>query len=175
MLPRFDIQALDEDGFVDLYVVNGWLPGDVPLEWMRSCEWGNQFACYDGDLVKQRGESLNNIRAEFCEKTICEVERLRTEVLCPVAEAMLVHCTRCEVSYLEAFRSIPLKRLDAWRGAPLIDPAAWVWDLAELRVEFRFLRKNGPYWNVLCTNERHLRSKKGRAIPYKDFATFGFG
>lgn len=31
LMPWFDIQELEEDGFVYLYAVNGWLPGDIPL------------------------------------------------------------------------------------------------------------------------------------------------
>lgn len=46
---------------------------------------------------------------------------------------------------------------------------------AQLRVKFRFLRKNRPYWNGFYRNERLLRSKHGRAIPYQCLEMFGLG
>lgn len=41
--------------------------------------------------------------------------------------------------------------------------------------EIRFLRKNGPYWNVFCRNEYRMRSRHGSAIPYQCLETFELG
>lgn len=61
---------------MDLYSVNVWLPGDIPLEWTHSLAWPKQLAYYDGYLDKQRGESLNDVRTEFCEEGIRGIKRL---------------------------------------------------------------------------------------------------
>lgn len=34
--PWFDIESVKVDDFVDRYSTDGWLPGEVPLEWARS-------------------------------------------------------------------------------------------------------------------------------------------
>lgn len=96
-------------------------------------------------------------------------------MLCLIGELMFVHRTRCEITYLECFREIRQECLDARRSAGLVDPTTWIWNRSELCVEFRYLRKNSSYWNVFCRNERRLRSKHGRAIPYQCLATFGLG
>lgn len=75
MLPWFDVQEFEEDKDVDLYAVNGWLPGDVPLEWTLKWAWRDQFARHDGYLVRCCGESLVNVRAKFWEKAITGTER----------------------------------------------------------------------------------------------------
>lgn len=36
MMTWFDMQALDEEGIVDCYAVDGWLPGSVTLELKRT-------------------------------------------------------------------------------------------------------------------------------------------
>lgn len=54
-----------------------------------------------------------------------------------------------------------------------IDPVAWVWRLEQLRLEVFYLPKNGPYWNILFSKERRMRSKHGRTIMYETLATFG--
>lgn len=37
--PWFEIDALAVEGFVDQYAMDGWLPGDIPLEWTWSLCW----------------------------------------------------------------------------------------------------------------------------------------
>lgn len=34
---------------------------------------------------------------------------------------------------------------------------------------------NGPYWNVLCCNERRVPLRHVRAIPYQSLESFGSG
>lgn len=34
--PYFDVDALAVDGFVDQYAFDGFLPGNIPLEWTQS-------------------------------------------------------------------------------------------------------------------------------------------
>lgn len=151
------------------------MPSDVAFEWTPTRSWRNQFACYDGDLVRRRGEKLSDVHAEFCEKVVRGAEQMHTEMLCPLGESMFIHRTRGEVHYLECLRAIPTELLNSWRGASTIDLAARVWSLAQWRIEFRCLRKTGPYWNTFCNNERHLPSKDVRAIPYQCLPTFRLG
>lgn len=96
-------------------------------------------------------------------------------VLFTVRESILVYCTRGEIDYLEYFRTIPEEQLEAWSGAPLANPALWLWNGVQHGVEFYYLRKNGPYWDLFCRNERRLRSKPGCTLPYQCFATFLLG
>lgn len=119
--------------------------------------------------------SLDDVKRTFCEKMIYGLDRLCTETFCPIHEGMLVCQTRGEVGYLESFRAMPTKRSAAWGGASCVDRSACVWSRAKLRVAFRILRKNGPYWNVFCRNVRRSRSKNGCEIPYHCLVTFGLG
>lgn len=100
-------------------------------------------------------------------------ESLRAETLCPKGKSMFKHRTKGEVGYLDTFRGIPVGLLWAWWGAACVHPAARLWDRAQLRDEFRFLRKNGLYRNVFFRIKRRLRSK--HEIPYQLLATFGPG
>lgn len=79
MMTWLYIEALDEEGIADRFDVGGWLPDSVPLEWTRAWAWSNQFACYDGDLIRSRGESMIDVRAEFCKKVLDRIDRLCTD------------------------------------------------------------------------------------------------
>lgn len=57
------------------------------------------------------------------------------------------------------------ERLEAWSGSVCVNPTVWVLRRAQLRVEFHFLRKKGPFWNVFCLKEQQISSIQGRAIP----------
>lgn len=87
------------------------------------------------------------------------LDRLRTEMLCPVGERMFSHRTLAEIDYLESVRAIPPERLEAWRVVTFVDPVGWVWNRAQLLIYFSFLRKNCPHWNVFCRNERRMMYK----------------
>lgn len=151
------------------------MPGSVSIEWAQTWSWRNQFACYYGDLIRPRRDSLLEVRDESCDKVLKGIELLCTDRLSRLGESMFIWRTKGEVDYLETFRSITGERLESWRGTTVIDPAAWVWDRAQLHVEFSCLRKNSTYWNMFCRNECHLRSKHGCFIPYQFLATFGLG
>lgn len=68
--PWFDIEALEVEGFVDTFTVEGWLPGEIPLKWNLSCMWRHQYACHEDHLFRLRGESLDDFRHTFCESVM---------------------------------------------------------------------------------------------------------
>lgn len=96
---------------------------------------------------------------------------MRTELLFTVGESMLVHPMIGEVHYFNALQDTPSERLEAWRAATCFDPAAWVWNLAQPRIEFRHLCKTGNYWGAFVKNKRLLHSKHGLAIQFQYIAT----
>lgn len=101
------------DGFVNQYAIDGYLSGDISLEWTASRCWCNQYACSYNDFIRRRGDGPAALRREFYEKNIRGLERLRTEVLCPVGEAILVHRTLDEIEYIKVIHDIPDERLEA--------------------------------------------------------------
>lgn len=103
------------------------------------------------------------------------IEPLRTDRLCPLEDSMFIYRTKSEVDYLEKLSSISAERLESCLGTASNDLAECVREHAPFRVEFRYLRKNGPHLNVFCRNERHLHLKHGRDIPYQCLVTFGLG
>lgn len=155
--PWFDIEALEVEGFIDRNAIDRWLPGEVSLEWTRSWAWRPQCACHDDVLVPRRWTTLKDVRKPFCDKMCPGLESLNTEVLCPVEESIFVHPKRGGIEYIECLREIPEEHLEAWRSATCLDPSAWIWRHAQLRVNLleRF-----------CSNERRMRSQHGRAIRY---------
>lgn len=82
--------------------------------------------------MRRRGGELALARGDLCEKAIRGFDRLRTEILCPIEEVMLVHPMLGEIPHLRALRTIQVERLDAWRGTSCFDPVAWVWDRNQL-------------------------------------------
>lgn len=158
---------------MDQDAVDGWIPGDIPLKWNRSLSWRNEDACADRDVVSRRNERFSACRQDFSEKVTRGLERLRTEILCPVGKSIYVNCTLGELNCLQALQEIPEERLNTWSGVACVDPALWVWDRSQFRIESWFLRKNGPYWSVFCKNERRFCLKNGRAISHHCLATFG--
>lgn len=145
------------------------------MNWTPTWYWRNQFAYADAHLARRCSEDIVSARHNFCGKVICGLQRLRTEILFPVENTMSVYCALGEVHSLCALRDIPEERLSACRGASCIDMAAWICDLSQLRVEFRFLRKNAPYWNLFPKNKRRFRSTHDWAINYQCLSTFGLG
>ena len=49
---------------------------------------------------------------------------------------------------------------------------AYLYERPQLKVEFRYTRNTGPYWDSV-RDERRFRSKLGRAIPYQCITVFG--
>lgn len=115
--------------------------------------------------MRYRGFGLTVAPRYLCERLLRGLERLRTDVLCTVGKSMFVHRTKGEEVYLEAVRAIPDESLQACHVVSFVDPAAWVWSLSQLRIEFRYFRKNVPYGNVFCKNERWFRAKHGVPCP----------
>lgn len=48
-VPWFDNKALAVECFVEQYAVDGCLPGELPLGWIRSWAWRNHCTCHDDD------------------------------------------------------------------------------------------------------------------------------
>lgn len=174
--PWFQHEALGCNGVVDRYAVDGALPGEIPLEATRSWSWFHQFSCRASDLFVPTGSTLERARAKFARMSQKGLERLRTMDLIPSDwSGMFVYRTLGEVDYLEALNAISSDKLSSWRGAGIVADDAWVWTKPQLVVDFRYQRKRGSYWTVFVKNERRLRSKHGRPIPWQCLSTFGVG
>lgn len=66
--PLFDVEALEVNGFVDQFAVDGWWPGEICIEGIRTWAWRHQCSRRDEDLIRSRGVALSDVRRELCEK-----------------------------------------------------------------------------------------------------------
>ena len=175
--PWFDIEAIDHGDAVRHYVrAAGDLPGKIPLDAVTTWCWRNQFVPWNADLFTDDASAaaLEVARAEFIRRAFEGVERISTlEPVDAAFSGMFLYRTFGEMDCLEAVRGINPERIAAWRGQDLILDEAWVRDKPQLKAEFRYTRKAGPHWTINCKNERRLRSKYGRPVPYQCLSTFG--
>lgn len=125
--PWFDVEWLSAVGFVYQYTVDGWLPGDTPLEWTKTCHWRHQCACLDTDLIRRRSMGFPTAYSDFFEKVLRDLECLPKKTMCTLAESMFVHLTAGETHFIDALHGIPTENIDTWRGTSCVDPSAWVW------------------------------------------------
>lgn len=120
-------------------------------------------------------ENLTDEQLSFFEKVMHWLHRLRTETFCPTGEGMIVHRPRLEVDCLESLPKISSEWLEACLIAGCVEMASWVLIRAQVRVEFRFLRKKGSYRKGLCLNERRMQYRYGLFIRYQCLETVGSG
>lgn len=66
---------------------------------------------------------------------------------------MFVHLTLGEIRYLNALCDILGDRLEAWSGVFCVDPAAWIWNRAQLRIELHFLFKERFFMGLLLKEQ----------------------
>ena len=169
--PWFDKAALADPDEVAAYAVDGWLPGELPLRAIRTWCWRNQFAVADNDLFVGSGESISTVRAGFVRKAQSGYERIRTLRVVP-GSCMFVFRTNGEVGYFDNLNAIPATQIAAWSGERTSSMDAWCFTKPQLVAEFRYLRKRGSYFDVFVRNERRMRSRHGRAVPYQCLSTF---
>lgn len=172
--PWFNRDSLRDEGLIRRYAVDGWLPGNIPVDAVFTVCWRNQFACHRRDFRIPRGRSAADVRAGFAELAMSGYNRLLTFSLCDPAETgMFVYRTNGEVEYLRRLNVLPDILLEEWRGQSAVAPAALCFPRPQLVKEFRFSRKQGSYWTAFVRNERRSRSKYGVAVPYQCLNTFG--
>lgn len=135
--------------------------------------WKNPFLWREDDLVRLLGESLRQVHKDVCEKVLSDIDHMHSDTFLYVEDSMFVHRTRGELGYLEALRVIRNERLQSLFGVAIITPVEWVWQRLQLGIEFRYLRKNGPYWKVYSGDESRLRTQHWWYIPYRCLSTFG--
>lgn len=171
--PWFNRDSLRDEGLIRRYAVDGWLPGNIPVDAVFTACWRNQFACHRRDFRVPRGRSAIDVRAGFAELAMFGYNRLLTFRLCDPAETgMFMYRTDGEVEYLRRLNALPGTLLEEWRGRSTIAPAALCLPRPQLVKEFRFSRKQGSYWTAFVRNERRNRSKYGVAVPYQCLNTF---
>ena len=175
--PWFDIDAINHGDIVRRYVrPNGDLPGKLPLSAVNTWCWRNQFVPRNDDLVTDGSSvsALEAARAAFIRRSFRGCERISTlEPVDPAHSGMFLYRTFGEMDYLEALNGITPELIASWRGQELCHDDAWVWTKPQLKAEFRYTRKVGPHWTVNVKNERRLRSRYGRPVPYQCLSTFG--
>lgn len=64
--PWFDTEVLSVDVLIDQYSFEGYLPGEIQLEWTRNWCWRNQCACSDAYLACSRNKGLVLAHHHFC-------------------------------------------------------------------------------------------------------------
>jgi hypothetical protein len=171
--PWFNTAALNQGDIVPRYAWNGWLPGGVPLAVTETWAWRNQFACYDADLFIGHNRTLRGVRCDFAIEAQSGFDRLKTYIPCnPDRSGMFLVRTRGEVDYLEHLDAIDPNVIEGWRGQNIVSNDAWVWPRAQIVAEFRYMTSRGRFWRVYIRNERRLRARHGRAIPYHCLTTF---
>lgn len=169
--PWFQTDVIDDGSIIPRYAIDGWLPGGVPLSIVTSWSWRNQYACVDDD-IQFGNRPWTEVRFQFNSRSMAGFDRIRSWVQ-PRDEDSCVcfHRTQGEIEYATSLASIPSTAIDGWRGRHIVSDEAWVWPKAQLRAEFRYIRKGGLYWRWVH-DERRFRSKFGRAIPYQCVTVF---
>lgn len=54
-------------------------------------------------------------------------------------------CAQGEMDYLAAFNGIPSSPIDEWWDMDFVVRDAWLWRKAQLRIEFRYIRKSRAF------------------------------
>lgn len=91
--PRFNVESMAVDVFVDQYAIDWYLPGKILWYWPASWCLRNQYSCSDNDFVRRRSDSHASSWLDSVKKTNRGLERLRTEVLYPIVKSVFVRRT----------------------------------------------------------------------------------
>ena len=141
---------------------------------LQSWCWRNQFAVADRDLVVGSGDTRRSTRAAFVERSLSGYRRMLSKASTPMhATTMPVFRTNGEREYLDNLNLISEEQLTAWRGQTITTMTAWCPVRPQLVAEFRYLRKDSPYWEVSVRDERRFRNRFGLAVPYQCLSLFG--
>lgn len=171
--PWFNKDSLRDEALVRRYAVDGWLPGNIPINVMFTTCWRNQFACCRRDLRVPCGCTASDVRTSFAELAMHGYNRILTFTSCDVAETgMFLFRTNGEMEYFRRLCTLPPIILEVWRNHDGISMTAVCFPRPQLVKEFRFTRKQGSYWSAFVCDERRNRSKYGVAIPYQCINTF---
>lgn len=171
--PWFDRELLGNELLINRYVVDGWLPGGVPVSVLQHWCWRHQFACRDTDLFINDRTPRGVARGRFARRAMDGFNRLKTFVPIGVGQSSLfLFRTHGEQQYLERLNAIPATTIEGWRGRDIVDNAAWCGSHPLLVAEFRYRDKRTAYWQDLVRHERRMRSKYGLAVPFQCLTTF---
>lgn len=134
----FDLVDLEAEVFVVKYAVGGWLSGEIPFQWTRSCNWWNQCACHNGNCVRRRGVSLAEVGRAFLRKGYACMDWMFCAPRCYVQLAEVCSCiARLEKSAI--WSRCSRYRRSGWRRS--VGRHMWI---RRVGFEIHFLRKNGP-------------------------------
>lgn len=70
--------------------------------------------------------------------------------------SMFCHRTVSEADHLFPLDKLSQSLIEEWSDRALVIRQAWVWNRAQLWMEFRYKRKNAVYWQRYVKNERQL-------------------
>lgn len=170
------MEALADGDLVWRYSTDEWLPGRITASSLRTRVWSDMCCASDKHLFASGNRSRVEAFREFV-RTVCSgVNRLRTVV--PVDAAlgldMFVYRKQGEVAYARRLAGVTPLQLAGWRGKIMVSDEAVLLSGPQLRVEFRYLRKNTAYWRQYVCDERRSRSAFGLAVPYQCLYVFNF-
>lgn len=103
------------------------------------------FACYDKDLVIHLNRSCTQALAKLDRQTGNIIQRMRWLVLTKSCD-MLCFRIHGGMDYNSDRNNISCSTIEEWTGMVCLACDAWVWQKAQLRVEFHYLRKTGGFW-----------------------------
>ena len=169
--PWFDYPAVmsPDRAAMAAYAQDGFLPGQVPLTALASWSWRHHFCVRDADLRDGSGRTLGGRREDWARAANGGICRLFITPAIPVGLNMdlFMYRTAGEEGYVAALAALPADLVESWRGVTRVDQRAICYGRARLRVEFRFLQKDGHYWGECVRGERRDRTTTGLAIPYQ--------
>lgn len=174
--PWLEYDALADEDLVNRYAIEGWLPGGLPLGCVRSRAW-RERCCYTiTSLLATSSRTELGVRRDFARSVYAGMYRLRTHIpVDPVLNLdMYIYRTQGEVDYARFLTEITPGSMAQWRGKLAVSQRALLFTKPQLRCEFRYLRKNTPYWRQYVRFERRARSALGCLVPYQDLQAFSF-
>lgn len=174
--PWLELEALADNELMKRYSEEGWLPGSVPLSALNTPAWRDRCCHAKGALFVTSSRTDFAVRREFARAVYSGYNRLRTFVpVDPLLRLdMHLYRTQGEIEYARALGALGPDILGPWRGRLMVAQRALMFTKPQLRCEFRYLRKNAPYWRSFVRSERRARSVMGNLVPYQDITAFQF-
>lgn len=152
------------------YGCYGWLSGGILLRWIETYCWHIQFACCDDDLVIQSDLLRLQALAELAREARNGIQ-LMCSVVSTTSVEMFCFWTAGEMYYLAALNNMYCTNIDYWTWMEFVARDSWVWQEAQLRADFRYIRKTGAFGGV-CEDEGRWCSRWGRQFQFMRYLCF---